>query len=96
MYNSNQRPYSRIAGRSFGRGGGYGRSRFGGGSSRFGRGGGYGGQRSAGPRRSFGKYINPELFVNKAQPVISIEQSEPTNKFTDFGLHEKLLENVIT
>lgn len=95
MYNSNQRPYSRNAGRSFGRGGGYGRSRFGG-AGRFGRGGGYGAQRStSGPRRSFGKYINPELFVNKAQPVISIEQSEPTNKFSDFGLHEKLLENVL-
>lgn len=95
MYNSNQRPYSRNPGRSFGRGTGYGRSRFGGGSNRFGRGGSYGGQRSTGgARRTFGKYINPALFVNKAQPVISIEQSEPTHQFTDFGLDAKLFANV--
>lgn len=81
MYNQNRRSYSRYAGRSFNQRSSYGRSRFG---NR-----GYGQS-----RKTFGKYINPELFVNKAKPFVAIEQTEPTHEFSDFKLSPILLKNI--
>lgn len=81
MYNNNRRPFSRSQGNSFGRRG-YGQPRFGGRR--------YFGQ----PKRTFGKYINPELFVNKAKPFIAIEKTESTHQFLDFKLNNTLLNNV--
>lgn len=54
---------------------------------------GGGRDRSRRPRFS-GKYINPALYIKKAEDFITIEETQTTNLFSDFGLRPELLANV--
>jgi superfamily II DNA/RNA helicase len=51
--------------------------------------------RFRGPRKSGGENIDPAKFVNKAVAATPEEKYVSTNSFRDFGLHERLLTNVI-
>lgn len=67
-----------------------------GGPSRFGSTQRRGRGANSGRNRSFSKYINPLMFVKKAQEFATIEQAPTINTFEDFNLNPLLLKNIKT
>ncbi len=49
---------------------------------------------SRGGARRFGAYINPALFVKKAEEFVKIEESNPVHSFEDFNFNPLLLNNI--
>jgi superfamily II DNA/RNA helicase len=46
------------------------------------------------PRRRFGSYINPSLFIKKAEEFTKIEATKPLHSFEDFKFNPQLLANI--
>ena len=46
------------------------------------------------PRRRFGAYINPSLFIKKAEEFTKIEETKPLHSFEDFKFNSQLLANI--
>jgi len=44
--------------------------------------------------RFSGKYINPALYVKRAEEFVTIEETQTKNQFCDFGLRPELLANI--
>ena len=49
---------------------------------------------NTGRNRSFSKYINPSMYVKKAQEFATIEEAPTVNTFADFNLNPSLLNNI--
>jgi len=47
-----------------------------------------------GQRRRFGSYINPSLFIKKAEEFTKIIESNPVHSFEDFKFNPQLLANI--
>jgi ATP-dependent RNA helicase RhlE len=48
------------------------------------------------PKRGFGEHIDTAMFIRKATPVVTIEETITVNSFADFGFDQTLLANVVT
>lgn len=48
------------------------------------------------PRNSFSGFINPALFVKKAEPVVKIAEEITVNSFADFNFDPTLYQNILT
>lgn len=46
------------------------------------------------PRRRFGAFINPSLFIKKAEEFTKIEETNPVHSFEDFKFNSQLLTNI--
>ena len=46
------------------------------------------------PRRRFGAFINPSLFIKKAEEFTKIEETNPLHSFEDFKFNPQLLANI--
>jgi ATP-dependent RNA helicase RhlE len=51
--------------------------------------------RATASRRPFGQSIDPAKFINKAVVITQEETFVPQNRFSDFGLNQKLLANIL-
>ncbi|MFZ2152456.1 MAG: DEAD/DEAH box helicase [Microgenomates group bacterium] len=47
-------------------------------------------------KAGFGEYIDTNLFIRKATPVVKIEETITVNSFADFGMDATLLANVVS
>src|SRR5690349_17699275 len=57
---------------------------------------GRGNFRRAPAKKGMGKYINPELFVKKAEVTkLTVDTFVPEHKFSDFAIDERLKKNIM-